>query len=318
MSHFTCLVIGENPADQLEPFSEHLEIPEYKTKLIGAKEKNGFIKFYTKHDPKIDYGPGTIEEAAENKKLSFDQLYEKYGEDWNSKAWKKNEKGRWAEYSTYNPNSHWDWHTAGGRWTGYFKLKHGATGITGSPGLMTKPAKAGWVDMALKKDIDFKFMENEAAKSASDKYDIAMKIFGSRPKNKSWDSMIETVKGKHSKKKVKKIDKLKESYWNQPRCKAWSIEEKRCRKLKEEFPFGFFTSPDEFLISKKDYTQNARNSAVSTFAVLKDGKWYEKGEMGFWGISHNEKDKNKWNEEFVNLLISLPDDTLLSLFDCHI
>lgn len=36
------------------------------------------------------------------------------------------------------------------------------------------------------------------------------------------------------------------------------------------------------------------------------------------GITINEKDQDKWNEEFNKLFDSIPDDTLLSLYDCHI
>ena len=56
----------------------------------------------------------------------------------------------------------------------------------------------------------------------------------------------------------------------------------------------------------------------STYAVLKDGKWYEKGEMGWWGISTNEKSDSEWNSEFHKLIEDLPDDTLLTVVDCHI
>ena len=29
MSHFTVMVIGENPEEQLQPFDENLEVPQY-------------------------------------------------------------------------------------------------------------------------------------------------------------------------------------------------------------------------------------------------------------------------------------------------
>jgi len=61
-----------------------------------------------------------------------------------------------------------------------------------------------------------------------------------------------------------------------------------------------------------------RCGAFRTFAVLKDGEWYEKGEMGWWGCVSNEKNPDDWNEEFDKLLNELPEDTLLSVYDCHI
>lgn len=61
-----------------------------------------------------------------------------------------------------------------------------------------------------------------------------------------------------------------------------------------------------------------REEGFLTFAFLKDGKWYEQGEMGWWGIVSNEKDKDKWQEEFDKLIDSVDQDTLLSVYDVHI
>lgn len=57
---------------------------------------------------------------------------------------------------------------------------------------------------------------------------------------------------------------------------------------------------------------------ISAFAVVKDGKWYERGKMGWFGVVTDKKDKDAWNEEVKQLLASLPPDTLLTMYDCHI
>jgi hypothetical protein len=61
-----------------------------------------------------------------------------------------------------------------------------------------------------------------------------------------------------------------------------------------------------------------RHAGLATFAVVIDGEWYEKGEMGWWGMVSNEKDPDEWNNKFNELLEKQPDDTLLSMYDCHI
>jgi hypothetical protein len=66
---------------------------------------------------------------------------------------------------------------------------------------------------------------------------------------------------------------------------------------------------------KKDI---ANLDEVVTFALIKDGKWYERGEMGWWAIVSNEKDDETWAIEFKKLIKDLPDDTLISIYDCHI
>jgi len=70
-----------------------------------------------------------------------------------------------------------------------------------------------------------------------------------------------------------------------------------------------FESKEEFL---------KRRVSVSTFAVLKDGKWYERGGMGWWGCVSNEKDRDTWDEEWNKLFNSLDNETVLTIVDCHI
>lgn len=69
-------------------------------------------------------------------------------------------------------------------------------------------------------------------------------------------------------------------------------------------------------MTKEEYV--ASRSHPSTFAVLKDGVFYEKGSMGWRGIVTNEKDQAKWEAEFDKLLKELPESTLLSVYDVHI
>jgi hypothetical protein len=57
---------------------------------------------------------------------------------------------------------------------------------------------------------------------------------------------------------------------------------------------------------------------INTFAVLKDGEWYSRGKMGWWAMVSDEKDEEAWDSEFKKLIEGLPDDTLISIYDCHI
>lgn len=57
---------------------------------------------------------------------------------------------------------------------------------------------------------------------------------------------------------------------------------------------------------------------IVTFAIVKDGEWYEKGKMGWWGVVTDQKDEDVWKEEVKKLLQGLSDDTLLTILDCHI
>ena len=274
MSHFTVLVIGENPEDQLQPFDENKQVPEYKDSVVPEEELKKFTEVYTTFVPERGYGAKSEEEAEENKKLSFEDLYEKRGDDWNGNEWRKDENGEWAAYSTYNPDSKWDWYVLGGRWTGAFILKKDKAG-EGTLGEISalcsddyKQEHSKWkegrliVDQAYKGDID-------------------------------WEAML------------KNDVEVAEKQWKE-------IE----KMLKEDDKTVYIRYGIDEKTTKESYIQNC--TGFYTFALLKDGKWYERGKMGWFAIVQDEKDRDQWKEEFKKLIDELPDDTLLSVYDCHI
>jgi hypothetical protein len=64
----------------------------------------------------------------------------------------------------------------------------------------------------------------------------------------------------------------------------------------------------------------ANIAEISTFAVIKDGKWYEKGEMGWLGIISNQTETDDdWTKNFhERFLKNLEPDTIITVVDCHI
>jgi hypothetical protein len=275
MSHFTVLVIGNNPEEQLMPFDENMEVEEYRVGLVSDEEKGRITKFYTTPNTDRHHYKLTKEEVEENKKLSFEELYEKYGEAWNNKRYRKDENGDWTEYSTYNPESKWDWYVLGGRWTGYFLPRKGKSGKLGQQGTFGNNPKEGWVDQIKKGDIDFVEMKKAEEKRAKKTYKEFEEKLKNDPQTKKFHPYFEFGVKNKSGNNHEFIPETKEEY----------IE--RCNDLK-------------------------------TYAVVKDGVWYQKGDVGWFGMSSNEKDEADWSAEFWKLIRELPDDTMLSLYDCHI
>jgi hypothetical protein len=64
--------------------------------------------------------------------------------------------------------------------------------------------------------------------------------------------------------------------------------------LKEAELLGFFDDVEDFARTRDETAASARANAFCFFAVVKDGKWYERGEMGWWGIVHDEKNRDRW------------------------
>lgn len=252
MSHFTVMVIGNNPEEQLEQYNADLKVEEYEDGEVSDAEKQNMMSYYAKE--------GHIF-------TSFRQCYEQFGEEWDGGICRKNEDGVWHRYSTYNPNSKWDWYVLGGRWSGNFiRLKPDATsGILGKPG--TGGNKVG-IDAALKGDIDFSAIRKEAEEKASKYY--------------------------HSQNtaKCRKDTSLKDSFFD-PQLKAFQCTE----------------------------TEFINCYSLSTFipyALIKDGEWYDAGDVDWRNVFSNKIPKNEWLNKVWEMLMTLPDDTLISFYDCHI
>ena len=193
----------------------------------------------------------------------------------------------------------WDWYRLGGRWTGFFKMKPGIEGLTGEPGILTKEAEDGYADCCLKCHIDFQSMRDEAAAGALARWDKAHGLMGEHYQTyESWG----VIRERHA----LDIEKAREAYHTQPAVVALKTDDE------------FVWAHDDVMCSREEMERRARVNAAIPFAILKDGVWYERGTMGWWGIVSDEKDRDVWAEEASKLLDELPDSTMLSLYDCHI
>jgi hypothetical protein len=54
------------------------------------------------------------------------------------------------------------------------------------------------------------------------------------------------------------------------------------------------------------------------FAFLINGKWIEKGQMGWFGMARNEKAETEWEEQVKKGVKALPKNTSVVVCDCHI
>ena len=96
--------------------------------------------------------------------------------------------------------------------------------------------------------------------------------------------------------------------------KTWAKYKRMLKSGKDFHPYFQFGIEEGD--TRKKYIE--RRASIATFAVLKDGKWYERGKMGWWGCVSDEKEDTVWINEFRKLLTDLPEDTPLAIVDCHI
>lgn len=258
MSHFTVLVIGNDPEKQLQPYHEY-ECTGIKDEHVVFVEDEGYD-----FDPKLG------------------------------------KRGHWT-----NPNAKWDWYSLGGRWAGFFTVKkdaeiaiqghHRAKDFAQFTKEIVKDLPPIKVDQCLKGDIDIERMRLEERADALDSFAKFKNAVGDSELPPVWDEFRE---------RFANIDDARNAYGQ--------IE--AVQKLRKA---GFWEW-DEYLVGEEKYIENRVKNFITTFAVVKDGKWYERGKMGWFACVSDEKDKAEWLSEFSGMFDSLPDDTLLSVYDCHI
>ena len=63
------------------------------------------------------------------------------------------------------------------------------------------------------------------------------------------------------------------------------------------------------------------DKTMTPFAYIDiNGNWHENGEMGWWGIVSNEKDKDEWDDEFKNYVNGIQNNKHIEVVavDVHI
>ncbi len=295
MSHFAVLVIGDNIDEQLAKFDENLDTPRYvkytKEQLIAEKRKEiedykntTYAKYLA--DPEGYAADCTNENHLEYLKNDFPKKLEMTDEELyaeGTKWYEEDEIGPEGEvYSTYNPNSKWDWYEIGGRYAGRLILKEGVEkeadpnfswgwDTDGIEEVLKEPR----VDTALVGNIDWTKMHH-----VQSKYDDAIRF---------WEMKVEGAKPKTE-------DEEKQLKWD------W---------YKPEFYTDRYKNKETFAKSRSSFTM---------WAIVKDGEWFEKGSMGFWAMSDETDDEAlDWELNMYDRFIKdLPADTRITVVDCHI
>lgn len=193
-------------------------------------------------------------------------------------GYKKNEEGNYGYL--HNPNAQWDWYEMGGRWDGFFLNSNGEE-----------------VNQVAVKDLDIKGAQDKAEKKARQDYSLWEAIFTNLGKPQSWAELRDSEPN---------IDKARATYHAQPSIKAF----KEVDNWNDPVTlYGF---------DEEEYAADRRNHVFVPYAVVKDGKWVGKGQMGWFGTSRDDKTDEEWNKSFQDLLADLDPDTVLTVVDCHI
>lgn len=322
MSHFTVLVIGDNVDEQLAPYDENLEVDPYKE--VEAASAKAFWATARLQGLGV-LGPDPTAE----------EVVAAYLNEWHEGGGDEPlfvEDGKIMHWSTYSPNSKWDWYMIGGRWSGFFALKEGADEKwatlvrPGDPGAESPFLRS---DQAPKGQIDFDGMRAEALVKAAVKHAAVREaVEGIALPTESLDSLrtreigliaqacghdgVASMDALTAEDLEQADERARRLYYQHP----WRVAARESGGLWLSDPFEefCFDTPDP----EAEYLRRRAAAVGRTFAVVKDGVWYEQGQMGWFAVATDEKDESAWDDQVRLLLDGLPDDTLLTLVDAHI
>lgn len=298
MSHFAVLVIGDDYEAQLAPYHEfectglNDQYVQNMDKLAEAKEehqKNAKTEllrsFITGWYGSVEIGPDDTPDIEGAHKYGWVRV---------------DASDNVLEFvDRTNPNSRWDWYTVGGRWRGFFQAKAGSLASVGAPGVFANEPTFN-ADHLRKGDVDFDGMRAVAEAEAEIAYTKYEDAVGDLT-GESWP----TILAKHP----EDIDAARAEYQEQPIVKA----------LNAAGLGDPFEDPIEaYGCGREEFVRKAIERVAVPFAIVRDGEWFEKGRVGWFGMSDDKFSQADWNREVQKLYDGLSDDVLLTLVDCHV
>lgn len=207
-----------------------------------------------------------------------------------------------------NPSKKWDWWQVGGRFSGALLVKEGAPGWTGQRSWTNETAKIVGLDQARRGDLDLAAMKKQAEEG-----------------RRKWaqDCCAKAHLSMGDLDTACRIKPLADEEWRalpdpKPRGNdyhAWLREHGGDWPTLATFEQHCWDLPDvPKNMSLEEWIADA--PPLGTWAVVLDNQWFEHGEMGWWGMSSN--DKHNWDHHFNELFEIIKEDQFVSVVDCHI
>lgn len=210
-----------------------------------------------------------------------------------------------------NPNKRWDYWRIGGRYTGKFWPKSGKND-RGSLSWEWKmeqdhepPAGA---DICQVSNLDFERMKQLRMNERRTHWEESME-----KSELTSDQLFVAIKDNQA--AYKKWLELPEPRPRGGDYHAWSHK----NGYRHAIELGKIWDAPEIRdhASVEEWIEAAQ--PLSTFAFVDvNGKWFERGKMGWWACVSDEQDYDTWCNEFNKYLASVNPDHWLTVLDCHI
>ena len=315
MSHFSVLCVGDVDYN-MAPFHEYEcdGIDDEFVEVLDITED----KQKDFQDHKLEYAENLVNKVSEvAMQYNFKgQSFREFLEDYCGYTILEDENSDTSGCFTYaipmgddnfkvfrktNPNAKYDYYGSG--WKA-FKLKPEVAEAEGYP----FPDYA-YTNNATFKDIDVEGMFARQINDLRERYHKIINKLGKVPEVKhKWEDLIPTFnEPEFNKEKKEEAIKL---YNSQPDVILWG------KKIKL-FDVGWNENVEDYACTEDEFVKHHSPHALA-FAMVKERKWCEKGEMGYWAIVTNEKTPETVEEQWLKFWESLDPEDELTMLDCHI
>jgi hypothetical protein len=256
--HFSILILGENPEQQLEPYEE-----------MSGHSGASTSKYIQPVDMEIKKGISL--EEVQDEFYNFDVIEDEnlVDENVSSNGYIVVKNGIPEKaVRFYNPNGKWDWYRFGGRFKYYLRDSQGFPLVQG-----------------VLKGIDFEKTYNFNYEKAMNDYSIIERAYGGIiPKVEiSWDSLFEPNSPYYE---LDICDKRILYRYQEAFLKEWKI----FNQDEEELLKYASSNLSNFQCSKEEYAEGKAMKYIVTESLLINGDWYERGDSSDfdWAIKYLE------------------------------
>jgi hypothetical protein len=278
MSHFCVLVVGDNVHEQMAPFIEQVE----------AESEYASFNDQTEEHQK-EYDEESTEMVKTNEGLMTPWEYERRVKDGKLPAGLKEKKIPFKNiYKTFAEFCE--------KWHGSHADEDGNYGYWFNP-----DAKWDWYQIGGR--WHGFFWQKRGADSGEQG-------------DKSWCNEMDKFDARQVDSILKKDVDLEAMRAEDVQQWTASYEKAQKEQNKKAMKWLYDIEPDETLEALLE--RKSKRHPCQSFAVLWKGEWIEEGRMGWFGMVSGAKDANDWTAQFNEIWKQIPEDTRVTIVDCHI
>jgi hypothetical protein len=197
------------------------------------------------------------------------------------------EKGAYGHYE--NPNGKWSWYVAGGSFERFFRLRD-----------ETANALEGYAASTRAADWDLGGQREMAALRAGTRYDQFFEALAGAelpPAKKAFFRKYRTLANARS---------------------AYEALESTSRLMQADPNWLHDADPgEEFACTREQYQERARLRTAVPFAILRDGKWLERGSVGLLGSVQEHLSDEAWAKKVAKLYDKLKPEHWVTVLEYH-